>query len=94
MYLGKIVELTTRDEMFRNPLHPYTQALMSAIPVPDPHLRRERIILSGDVPSPLRPPSGCRFHPRCPVAMEHCKVEEPVLKEVSPNHMAACWRVA
>ena len=94
MYLGKIVELTTRDEMFRNPLHPYTQALMSAIPVPDPHLRRERIILSGDVPSPLRPPSGCRFHPRCPVAMEHCKVEEPVFKEVSPNHMAACWRVA
>ena len=94
MYLGKIVELTTRTEIFRNPLHPYTQALMSAIPVPDPHLRRERIILTGDVPSPLRPPSGCRFHPRCPVAMDHCQVEEPILKEVSPNHMVACWRVA
>ena len=94
MYLGKMVELTTRSELFRNPLHPYTQALMSAIPIPDPHLRRERIILTGDVPSPLRPPSGCRFHPRCPVAMEHCKVEEPVFKEVSPNHLVACWLVA
>ncbi len=94
MYLGKMVELTTRTELFRNPLHPYTQALMSAIPVPDPHLRRERIILAGDVPSPLRPPSGCRFHPRCPVAMEHCHVEEPVFKEVSPNHQVACWRIA
>ncbi len=94
MYLGKMVELTTRTELFRNPLHPYTQALMSAIPIPDPHLRRERIILNGDVPSPLRPPSGCRFHPRCPVAMEHCHVEEPVFKEVSPNHQVACWRIA
>jgi len=94
MYLGKMVELTTRTELFRNPLHPYTQALMSAIPVPDPHLHRERIILTGDVPSPLRPPSGCRFHPRCPVAMEHCHVEEPVFKEVSPNHQVACWRIA
>ena len=94
MYLGKIVELTTREELFRNPLHPYTQALMSAIPIPDPKVRRERIILKGDVPSPLRPPSGCRFHPRCPVAMEHCKIEEPVFQEVSPNHLVACWRVA
>ena len=94
MYLGKIVELTTREELFRNPLHPYTQALMSAIPIPDPKVRRERIILKGDVPSPLRPPSGCRFHPRCPVAMEHCKIEEPAFKEVSPNHFVACWRVA
>jgi oligopeptide/dipeptide ABC transporter ATP-binding protein len=94
MYLGKMVELTTRTELFRNPLHPYTQALMSAIPVPDPHLHRERIILTGDVPSPLRPPSGCRFHPRCPVAMDHCQVEEPVFKEVSPSHEVACWRVA
>jgi oligopeptide/dipeptide ABC transporter ATP-binding protein len=94
MYLGKMFELTTREELFRNPLHPYTQALMSAIPVADPHIRRERIILTGDVPSPLRPPSGCRFHPRCPVAMEHCKIEEPVFKEVSPEHSVACWRVA
>jgi peptide/nickel transport system ATP-binding protein/oligopeptide transport system ATP-binding protein len=93
MYLGKMVELANRDEMFRNPLHPYTQALMSAIPIPDPKLRRERIILKGDVPSPLNPPTGCRFHPRCPVAMEHCKVEEPPFKEVSPDHWAACWRV-
>jgi oligopeptide/dipeptide ABC transporter ATP-binding protein len=93
MYLGKMVELTTREDLFRNPLHPYTQALMSAIPIPDPTLKRERVILTGDVPSPLRPPSGCRFHPRCPVAMDHCKVEEPVFKEVSKEHSVACWRV-
>src|SRR5512140_758890 len=94
MYLGKMVELAGREEMFRSPLHPYTQALMSAIPIPDPKVRRERIILKGDVPSPLRPPSGCRFHPRCPVAIEHCKIEEPAFIEVSPNHFVACWRVA
>ncbi len=94
MYLGKMVELTSREELFRNPLHPYTQALMSAIPIPDPRVKRERIILKGDVPSPLRPPSGCRFHPRCPVAMAHCSVEEPKFKEVSPGHSVACWRVA
>jgi len=93
MYLGKMVELTSREELFRNPLHPYTQALMSAIPIPDPNLKRERIILPGDVPSPLNPPGGCRFHPRCPVAMEHCSREEPIFKEVSPNHWVACWRV-
>jgi len=93
MYLGKMVELTSREELFRNPLHPYTQALMSAIPIPDPNLKRKRIILPGDVPSPLNPPSGCRFHPRCPVAMEHCSREEPLFKEVSPNHWVACWRV-
>lgn len=93
MYLGKMVELTERIELFRNPLHPYTQALMSAIPIPDPRMKRERIILTGDVPSPLNPPSGCRFHPRCPVAMDHCKVEEPPFKEVSPGHWTACWRV-
>ncbi|MBN1371588.1 MAG: ATP-binding cassette domain-containing protein [Anaerolineaceae bacterium] len=93
MYLGKMVELADRDEMFRNPLHPYTQALLSAIPIPDPKIRRERIILTGDVPSPLNPPSGCRFHPRCPVAMDQCKVEEPAFKEANPGHWAACWRV-
>jgi len=93
MYLGKMVELTQRDELFQNPLHPYTQALMSAIPIPDPHLKRNRIILKGDVPSPLNPPSGCRFHPRCPIAEEICSQQEPEFREVSPDHWAACWMV-
>lgn len=93
MYLGKMVELTTREELFRNPLHPYTQALMSAIPVPNPDLKRTRILLPGDVPSPINPPEGCRFHPRCPVAMEHCGIEEPPFIEVSEDHSVACWRV-
>ena len=93
MYLGKMVELAARDELFVNPLHPYTQALMSAIPVPDPDLKRDRVILKGDVPSPLNPPSGCRFHPRCPVVMDHCKVEEPKFKEATPDHWVACFRV-
>jgi oligopeptide/dipeptide ABC transporter ATP-binding protein len=93
MYLGKIVELTGRDELFKNPLHPYTRALMSAIPVPDPHLKRERVILKGDVPSPLNPPSGCRFHPRCPIAEEICSQQEPEFREVGPDHWVACWMV-
>jgi peptide/nickel transport system ATP-binding protein/oligopeptide transport system ATP-binding protein len=93
MYLGKMVELTTREELFRRPLHPYTQALMSAIPIPNPRLKRQRIILKGDVPSPLNPPKGCRFHPRCPLAMERCAQEEPVFKEASPEHWVACWLV-
>lgn len=93
MYLGKMVEFAERGELFRNPLHPYTQALMSAIPIPNPNLKRERIILPGDVPSPLNPPKGCRFHPRCPVAFDHCSVEEPPFREVSPDHWVACWRV-
>jgi peptide/nickel transport system ATP-binding protein/oligopeptide transport system ATP-binding protein len=91
MYLGKMVEMTSREELFRNPLHPYTQALMSAIPVPNPRLKRQRTILKGDVPSPLNPPKGCRFHPRCPVAIEKCSHEEPPFIEVSPDHWAACW---
>ena len=93
MYLGKMVELTTREELFRNPLHPYTKALMSAIPVPNPRMKRQRVILKGDVPSPLNPPKGCRFHPRCPVAMERCSQKEPVFKEVSSDHWVACWLV-
>ncbi|MDZ7845262.1 MAG: dipeptide ABC transporter ATP-binding protein [Anaerolineales bacterium] len=93
MYLGKIVELAERETLFNDPLHPYTQALMSAVPVPDPEFKRERIILEGDVPSPLNPPSGCRFHPRCPVAMEICEQEEPQLKQFTPEVKAACWKV-
>jgi peptide/nickel transport system ATP-binding protein/oligopeptide transport system ATP-binding protein len=93
MYLGKMVELTSRDKLYENPLHPYTQALMSAIPVPDPTLKRERTILKGDVPSPLNPPTGCRFHPRCPAAMDRCSREEPAFKEIKPEHWAACWLV-
>jgi peptide/nickel transport system ATP-binding protein/oligopeptide transport system ATP-binding protein len=91
MYLGKMVELTTREELFRNPLHPYTQALMSAIPVPNPRLKRQRVILKGDVPSPLNPPNGCRFHPRCPAAIEICSQQEPEFKELLPDHWVACW---
>ena len=93
MYLGKMVEMTKREELFSNPLHPYTQALMSAIPIPDPHLKRKRIILKGDVPSPLNPPSGCRFHPRCPIAEEVCSQKEPEFRAVSSDHRVACWLV-
>jgi peptide/nickel transport system ATP-binding protein/oligopeptide transport system ATP-binding protein len=93
MYLGKMVELTAREELYRNPLHPYTKALMSAIPIPDPGLKRERTILKGDVPSPLHPPKGCRFHPRCPVAIDKCSQEEPPFKEILADHWAACWLV-
>ncbi|MCS7061250.1 MAG: ABC transporter ATP-binding protein [Anaerolineae bacterium] len=90
MYLGKLVELTDRETLFREPLHPYTKALLSAIPIPDPTLKRERIILQGEVPSPINPPSGCRFHPRCPVAIDRCKVEDPPFEELRPNHLVAC----
>jgi oligopeptide/dipeptide ABC transporter ATP-binding protein len=93
MYLGEIVELAPRRELFSNPLHPYTQALMSAIPIPKPNLNRKRVILEGEVPSPLNPPEGCRFHPRCPVAMERCSVEEPKFLEDRQDHWAACFRV-
>ena len=91
MYLGKMVEMASREDLFRNPLHPYTQALMSAIPVPNPRLKRERIILKGDVPSPLNPPKGCRFHPRCPWAIDICSQQEPEFKELMPGHWTACW---
>jgi len=93
MYLGKMVEMTSREELFRNPLHPYTQALMSAIPIPNPRIKRQRTILKGDVPSPLNPPMGCRFHPRCPVAIEKCSQVEPPFIEVSPDHWVACHLV-
>jgi oligopeptide transport system ATP-binding protein len=92
MYVGKIVELAYRDDLYENPLHPYTQALLSAIPIPDPVVekRRKRIVLTGDIPSPVNPPPGCRFHTRCPLAFERCKTEVPPLREYAPGHFAAC----
>ena len=94
MYLGKVVELAQRTKLYEMPMHPYTQALLSAVPIPDPKVekRRKRIILEGDVPSPLNPPTGCHFHTRCPIAIEKCRVEEPPFVDYGGGHFAACWR--
>ncbi|MBI2170789.1 MAG: ATP-binding cassette domain-containing protein [Chloroflexi bacterium] len=95
MYLGHIMEISDRTELYENPLHPYTKALLSAVPIPDPVIeaQRERIILTGDVPSPLRPPSGCVFHTRCPIAIEECKGGVPPLRDMGNGHQVACIRV-
>jgi len=95
MYLGHLVELADRNEIYVNPLHPYTKALLSAVPIPDPVLdaQRERVLLTGEVPSPLNPPSGCVFHPRCPIAIDDCNQNTPELREVEPGHWASCLRV-
>ena len=90
MYLGRIVELAPTKELFSRPSHPYTEALLSAVPVPDPKYQRKQIVLGGDVPSPINRPNGCHFHTRCPYAQERCKVEEPVLEEITPGHSVAC----
>jgi oligopeptide/dipeptide ABC transporter ATP-binding protein len=95
MYLGVFAELSDRRRLYDYPRHPYTQALLSAVPIPDPRKTRarQRIILSGDPPSPSNPPAGCRFHPRCPVAKDHCRVEVPAWREVEPGHWVACHGV-
>ncbi len=95
MYLGKLMELTDRDELYKNPLHPYTKALLSAVPIPDPEVeaKRERVILTGDVPSPMHPPPGCVFNTRCPIAGDECRVEIPEWREISPEHWVACHKV-
>lgn len=92
MYLGKVMEIAPAKELYANPVHPYTEALLSAIPIPDPTLKRERVILQGDIPSPINPPSGCVFRTRCPIAIDECAKVDPPLEEVSPGHFKACIR--
>ena len=95
MYLGKIVEITDRKSLYEDPQHPYTKALLSAVPIPDPAVEaeREHVVLGGEVPSPLNPPAGCVFHPRCPIAVAECRTAVPELREVKPGHQAACIRL-
>ena len=95
MYLGHLVEIAERNEVYRNPVHPYTKALLSAVPIPDPILdaQRERVLLTGEVPSPLNPPPGCVFHPRCPIADDDCTRVTPELRQISPEHWSACLKV-
>ncbi len=90
MYLGKLMEMAASGELYERPLHPYTKILLTAVPVVDPTVKRERAIISGDVPSPMTPPSGCVFHPRCPIAIPRCKEVVPPYREVAPNHFVAC----
>ena len=90
MYLGRIVELSTRDRIFGQPQHPYTEALMAAAPIADPKAKRQRLVIEGDVPSPMNPPKGCHFHTRCPYAVARCKVDDPPLQEIAPDHVVAC----
>jgi oligopeptide/dipeptide ABC transporter ATP-binding protein len=90
MYLGRIVEYTDKRTLFTRPQHPYTESLLSAVPVPDPTIKRQKRVLQGDVPSPVNPPKGCHFHTRCPYAVDRCRVEAPALREVKPGQLAAC----
>jgi oligopeptide/dipeptide ABC transporter ATP-binding protein len=90
MYLGRIVEYTDKKTLFTAPLHPYTESLLAAVPVPDPAIKRKKIVLQGDVPSPVKPPPGCHFHTRCPYAFDRCRVEDPKLREVKPGQLVAC----
>jgi oligopeptide/dipeptide ABC transporter ATP-binding protein len=94
MYLGKVNELAPTPKIFKNPMHPYSQALIASVPIPDPKKRKERAPLAGEVPSPVNPPAGCRFHPRCPLAMDICRKEEPQMFEVEKDHYAACFALA
>ena len=90
MYLGTLVEVAEKNELFSHPQHPYTEALLSAVPLPDPRAKRDRLILKGDIPSPINPPSGCRFHTRCPYAEERCRIEVPRMRTIAPEHSVAC----